>query len=113
MQAAAFDQVLGIHFMKAVGAGFTASLTVDYRKPIPVQTTVVFRSTVVKREGRKVYLEARAEDAQGLLLAEARALFVTADVRSAAKMAARQVTRAFPGAAAVRGSAAVPAEASE
>lgn len=61
--------------------GFTAQLTVNYRKPVKAGSYVVIKAEVVKTEGRKVWVTGRIEgledgEMEGEVLAEAEALFV-------------------------------------
>ena len=60
-------------------AYFTANLSVDYRAPVMVNTTVLVRVHVESVEGRKLRMKARVERAHdGVLVAEANALFIRA-----------------------------------
>ena len=61
--------------------GMTASLTVNYRKPLPAGTYVVLRAATTKVEGRKVWVEGRLEtlvkDGETpVVYADATALFI-------------------------------------
>ena len=61
--------------------GVTASLTVNYRKPVKAGSYVVLKAEVTRSEGRKVWVKSRIETLEpgvepGKLLAEAEALFV-------------------------------------
>jgi acyl-coenzyme A thioesterase PaaI-like protein len=58
-------------------AGYTASLTVSFKKPVPVGTEIDVRGRLRRREGRKLFIEARIEHA-GETLAEAEGLFIAA-----------------------------------
>lgn len=54
----------------------SARLEVDYRAPVPLGTVAGFAARLVSSEGRKHFTAARLEDGEGLLLAEARGIFV-------------------------------------
>ncbi|KAF0695488.1 Aste57867_13705 [Aphanomyces stellatus] len=56
--------------------GFTANLSVNFRKPLPVDTFGIITSELDRRERRKVFMKARLEDNDGNLYAEATALFI-------------------------------------
>lgn len=61
--------------------GVTASMTVNYRKPVPAGSFVVLKAETTKVEGRKVWVKGRIEmlgkDATpGMVLTEAEALFI-------------------------------------
>lgn len=78
--------------------GLTANLTVNYRKPMPVNSYVCLRATTTKVEGRKAWVEGRIESlvAEGetpVVYVEATALFI--EPKQAATMA-----RLYPAAAA-------------
>jgi len=56
---------------------FTANLEVNYRTPVPCGETLVLHTRQVGREGRKLWLEGVATDAEGKLkYADASALFI-------------------------------------
>ncbi len=86
--ASVFDDAMGMLFLSSGnGIGYTAKLTVDYRRPIPAGTELrvlckLDRVEVSAKSGaRKVFLSARMESAQGsTLFAEASALFVVKTV---------------------------------
>ncbi|EQC27837.1 hypothetical protein, variant 2 [Saprolegnia diclina VS20] len=56
--------------------GFTAYLNVNFRKPLPTQTSGIIYTELDRREGRKVFMKARVEDNDGTLYTEASALFI-------------------------------------
>mmetsp|Transcript_18211 Transcript_18211/g.48997 ORF Transcript_18211/g.48997 Transcript_18211/m.48997 type:complete len:238 (-) Transcript_18211:229-942(-) len=56
---------------------FTASLDVHYKAPLPAGTDVAVTTAVVRRDGRKVFMEARVESPDGAVLyATAKSLFI-------------------------------------
>jgi acyl-coenzyme A thioesterase PaaI-like protein len=73
--AAAFDEILGVAQMLSGYAGYTASLTLDYRNITPTQTEVVHEAAVKELDGRKLRMWARST-AGDKLLVEAEALFI-------------------------------------
>lgn len=78
--ATAIDDCLGFLLYLIEEPGVTARLEVDYRKPVLLETSYTLRARIDRREGRKVFasLEMRAPD--GVLAAEATALFVTVSI---------------------------------
>lgn len=82
--AALLDDVFGCAFFaSALGTGFTANLSVDYRKPLPPGTLVHVRARVDRVEpsssgrSKKVFLVGSLVDAaDGTLYTEAKALFI-------------------------------------
>ncbi|EQC27838.1 hypothetical protein, variant 3 [Saprolegnia diclina VS20] len=57
-------------------AGFTANLNVNFRKPLPAQTLAIVTTELERIEGRKVYLKAKVQDAEGNTYTEATSLFI-------------------------------------
>ncbi|GAY10297.1 PaaI family thioesterase [Pseudonocardia sp. N23] len=76
--AAAFDEMMGALQSFFQEPAVTASLTTQYRKPIPVGTVLYMRSRVESREGRKLRLtcEGRLDAPDGPLAAEGEGLFL-------------------------------------
>lgn len=74
--AAAFDEVLGYVQSLSGQPGMTGTLTVKYRKPTPLHTPLLFEAELVRVEGRKIFTRATLH-AEGLLRAEAEALFIS------------------------------------
>lgn len=57
--------------------GYTANLNVDYRKPLKAGQWVVLKSRLNRVEGRKAYVEAWVESADGQTkFTEAKSLYV-------------------------------------
>jgi acyl-coenzyme A thioesterase PaaI-like protein len=74
--AALFDDLMGfVMDSPTKSQGFTASLSVSYRKPVPIGTPIELRGHLRRAEGRKLFIVATMEHA-GTTLAEAEALFV-------------------------------------
>lgn len=57
---------------------FTASMTVQYRRTIPIPTVVLCRALLVGRKGRKVQVRSIIENGKGIVYLEADALFIEA-----------------------------------
>ena len=78
MVAAVFDDLLGGAMAQTRAIGFTGRLTVHYRAPIPIETTIRFRLLPGTKEGRKlnVHGDARIDDR---VLASADALMILVD----------------------------------
>jgi len=76
--AAAFDEVLG--YVQSLGGnpGMTARLTVQYRRPTPLHTELIFESELVRTEGRKIFCTGKVR-AAGEVTAEAEGLFISVD----------------------------------
>lgn len=78
--AAFIDDLMGFvpvaHHVPAV----TGSLKVDYRRPIPLGTTLRGEAWLSGRDGRKLFTEAVGKDADGVVYVEATALFLTVGV---------------------------------
>lgn len=56
----------------------TATLTVDYKLPVSTPCVVLARSWLVEMSGRKLWVKAVMEDAEGRVLASAKSLFIRA-----------------------------------
>ncbi len=80
---AVFDDVMGFVFTTMNGKiGYTATMTVDFKAPIRLGSTIEFRGRLAKHEGRKLFIEAEAFDPDRRLVASARALFLEVDFAS-------------------------------
>jgi acyl-coenzyme A thioesterase PaaI-like protein len=92
--AALFDDLMGfVMDSLAKTAGFTATLTVSYRKPVPIGVPLELRGRLRSREGRKLFTEATIL-LDGTVFADAEALFIAvapsvADERSRGEGAPR------------------------
>ncbi|MEJ3653811.1 PaaI family thioesterase [Actinomycetes bacterium KLBMP 9759] len=76
--ATAFDDALGTLQVFIREPAVTASLQTEYRRPVPVGSTLHLRCTVDGRDGRKLWVsgEARLDAEDGPVAARASALFV-------------------------------------
>jgi hypothetical protein len=72
MVAAMFDELLGF---AQLGPGFTASLTIHYRRPTPLNRQLRLWAAVERVEGRKRYIRGTCE-LEGEILTEAEGLFI-------------------------------------
>jgi hypothetical protein len=79
--AAVFDDVLGRTVLAFGELPRTASLHIDYRRPVPVETPLLVRTAVVGREGRRrlVRSEMSLVDREVLAVAEATMVVVEQD----------------------------------
>ena len=53
---AVFDGALGTLFTVSGTAGFTANLSIDYRKPVEIPSVLLLFCSIDKVEGRKIYI---------------------------------------------------------
>jgi len=60
----------------------TAELTVEYRRPVPVEADIVVEAFNVQRNGRTLLHESEIRDVAGRVLAKGRARFVAVDAES-------------------------------
>ncbi|HXX91229.1 MAG TPA: PaaI family thioesterase [Acidimicrobiales bacterium] len=79
MVAALFDDITGFLLPLAGTPAYTGELTIRYRRPVPIETPLEFRTRIDSRQGRKLHVTAdcRAGDE---LVATAEALFIAVDV---------------------------------
>lgn len=73
--AAVFDEMLSFTQPATGQPGVTASLTIRYRAPTPLDRELVFEAELVKTEGRKIFAQGRCR-AGDVITAEAEALYV-------------------------------------
>jgi acyl-coenzyme A thioesterase PaaI-like protein len=76
--AAAFDEVLGMTQSIAGRPGMTGTLTIRYRRPTPLHAELRFEGRLDRVEGRKIFTVGESF-ADGELLCEAEAVFITVD----------------------------------
>ena len=77
-----FDEILGVPAILARPKGkssMTASLKVDYKKPMRTPGIYLCRAWVERTDGRKIHTGGSMEDGQGNVLATSEALFVVVD----------------------------------
>ncbi len=78
MVAAVFDDVAGFALAVVGQPGFTGRLEISYRAPVPIETTIEFRTRLRSRDGRKLTVDAEARLGDRIL-ATAEALFIVVD----------------------------------
>jgi len=86
--ATILDHALARAARSAGHGGLTASLTVTYRRPVPLGVPLVLESRLQSVEGRRATAHARlvAEDDPGTTLAEAEAVLVALRAERAAEV---------------------------
>ena len=90
--AAAFDEVLGFVQSLSGNPGMTGTLKVFYRKPTPLHQELSFEAEWVRSEGRKTFCEGRVM-ADGVVTAEAEAIFVSVPVERMQALMAKRTAR--------------------
>lgn len=88
--AAAFDELLGMAQSLGGRPGMTGTLTVRYRSPTPLQVELALRGWVERVDGRKIFTRGTIH-ADGRLLAEADAIFISVDVGRMAALAQQRL----------------------
>jgi acyl-coenzyme A thioesterase PaaI-like protein len=80
--AAAFDEALGSLAPLYRRPAVTGKLETDFRRPVPVGSTLMITATVDGTSGRKIYCSAdgRLNSHDGPVAVRARAVFVTVDL---------------------------------
>jgi acyl-coenzyme A thioesterase PaaI-like protein len=73
--AAVFDDVMGLVLKMTSTPAFTGELTIRYVAPTPVGVDLEFRARLLRREDRKLWMEAEATHL-GQVVATASALFI-------------------------------------
>jgi acyl-coenzyme A thioesterase PaaI-like protein len=74
--ATLLDETMGMVLSIVGSPAFTGRLTVNYRRPTPINRPLVCRARLLDREGRKLTIGAELHDGDQLL-ADAEGLFVT------------------------------------
>lgn len=77
--AALLDEVMAKVNRFSGDHAVTAELTVEYRKPVPVDADLVVEGWEVQRDGRDLRREGEIRDASGTVLARGRGRFVAVD----------------------------------
>ena len=75
--AAILDDAMGTCAWFAGYQVMTAKMTVNYRRPVPLNQHLDVSAIVEKVEGRKIYIKAQIHRQDGLVTAESEGLFVT------------------------------------
>jgi acyl-coenzyme A thioesterase PaaI-like protein len=84
--AAAFDEVLGYVQSLSGAPGMTGTLTVRYVRQTPLHRELLFEAEIARVEGRKIFTEGRVRS-DGVLTAEAQAVFISIDPAKMAELA--------------------------
>ena len=92
MISAVFDDVTGYVLAFGGKPGFTGRLTVTYRAPVPIETTIEFRARLREETGRKLTVVGEARLGEKLL-ATADAMFVLVDPKHFATHATELLAR--------------------
>ncbi|MCP5026029.1 MAG: PaaI family thioesterase [Actinomycetia bacterium] len=74
--ASLIDETMGALNRSHGRRAFTASLTVDYRAPAPIDEPLEFRATTVSHEGRKIVLSCVGTTTDGTVFCESKGLFI-------------------------------------
>ncbi|XP_032375449.1 acyl-coenzyme A thioesterase THEM4 isoform X1 [Etheostoma spectabile] len=76
--ATMIDTVTGTHATILSGPVMTANLNINYRRPIPLGSTVLLESSLDKKEGRKTFISCKVTSSDGSKLhTETTALFLS------------------------------------
>lgn len=77
--AACVDETIG-GLLPVIGTmAFTARLTLNYRQPCPLHVPIEFRAYLVRRDGRKLFIECHGSSS-GNVFVESEALFIAVDL---------------------------------
>jgi len=99
--ATILDEVMGWALAAADAWGFTAKMSIDYKRPVPVGTRIRGEGRLVSRRKRLLTMTARLLDADtGVVLATADALYVAASAAQLAELKERYAFRLVPESAA-------------
>jgi acyl-coenzyme A thioesterase PaaI-like protein len=99
--ATILDEVMGWALAAADAWGFTARMSIDYKRPVPVGTRIRGEGRLVERRKRLLTMTARLLDADtGVVLATADALYVAAPAAQLAELKERYAFRLVPESAA-------------
>lgn len=74
--AAVLDEAMTAAVFHIGDPAFTASMTIDYRAPLPTGMKATITGWLERADGRKRFLRGHIHDADGNLYAEASALFI-------------------------------------
>ena len=74
--ASVMDEAMGgVAFLNHLPA-VTGSLTLNYHRPLPVETTMYITTSIEKTEGKRVYIVGKMFDGDGVLFADSKGIFV-------------------------------------
>lgn len=77
--AGIFDDVLGNVLTIVEQPAFTGELTIRYLAPTPLGVELEFRGRLIRREGRKLWIEGECTAPEGTKVAQAAGLFIAID----------------------------------
>ena len=83
--AAVFDEVLGFAQSLSGRPGMTGNLSINYRKPTPLNTELIFRGHITSVEGRKIFTVGTLH-AGDTLCCEATGIFVSMKADTMARL---------------------------
>ena len=78
--AAFFDDLMGFVPVAHLVPAVTAHFEIDYRRPIPLGTTVRGEAWLTERDGRKLWAQGVGKTSDGQTLIECRALYLAVNV---------------------------------
>ena len=74
--ASVMDEAMGgVAFLNHMPA-VTGNLTLNYHKPLPVETTMYMTTEIEKTEGKKIYIAGKMFDGDGVLFADSKGIFI-------------------------------------
>lgn len=83
--AGVLDDVMGFVLSSMNGLyGYTATMTVNYKAPVRIGRPVECRGRLVRRDGRKLYIDSELTQSDGTVLADATALFIEVEIATIA-----------------------------
>ena len=95
--ATILDEVMGWALASAEAWGFTAKMSIEYKRPVPVGARIRGEGRLVERRKRLLTTTARLLDVEtGVVLATAEALYVAAPAAQLAELKERYAFRLLP-----------------
>ena len=78
ISALIIDNTFGwLYIVLKLPSAFTANLNINYRSPVYPNSIAILKASMIKVEGRKMYMNASMEDIHGKELVNATTLFIT------------------------------------
>ncbi len=74
--AAVLDESMGAASFLIKHPAVTATITVDYRKPLPVEKIVIVRTWIEKVIGKKIFICGKLYDSEKTIYANSKGLFI-------------------------------------
>lgn len=96
--AAVLDEAMGTNAWLRGHHVLAGTLTIRYRRPVPLGVVHVVRTSIARIEGRKIFAEGTIEGPDGAVVAEGEGLFIEMkpELRAAMKDAADRTGRVTP-----------------